>query len=92
MKFALNHPWKFYDWFRAYRVGLQQMFVVLSLEFVNLSFMFTNTEISDIIKDFLALLIISEFDDYFFLTVSHTPFGTLIKEGELQTKSGVLTI
>ena len=68
------------------------MFVVLSLEVVNISFMLTNATISDIIKDFIALLIISEFDDYFFLTVSHTPVGTLIKDGELVTPSGTLSL
>ena len=70
MKYALNHPWKFTSWSRAYRVGLLQMSVVLSLEVVNLSFMLTNITISEIIMSFLALLIISEFDDYLFLTVN----------------------
>ena len=68
------------------------MFVVLSLEAVNISFMLTNATISDIIKDFIALLIISDFDDYFFMTVSHTPFGTLVKDGELVTPSGKLIL
>ena len=68
------------------------MFVVLSLESVNISFMLTNATISDIIKDFIALLIISDFDDYFFMTVSHTPFGKLIKDGELVTPSGNLSL
>ena len=85
MKYALNHPWKFYSWFQAYKVGLQQMFLVLSLEAVNISFMLTNAAVSDIIKDFTALLIISDFDDYFFMTVQHTPMGKLVSDGELET-------
>ena len=68
------------------------MSVVLSLEAVNISFMLTNATISDIIKDFIALLIISDFDDYFFMTVSHTPAGTLVKYGELVTPSGRLSL
>ena len=68
------------------------MFVVLSLEAVNISFMLTNAAISDIVKDFIALLIISDFDDYFFMTVSHTPVGTLIKDGELVTSWGNLSL
>ena len=68
------------------------MAVVLSLEAVNISFMLTNATISDIIKDFIALLIISDFDDYFFLTVSHTPAGRLVKDGELETSSGTLSL
>ena len=88
MKYAMNHPWKFHNWRRAYRVGFTQMFIVLSLEFVNLSFLLTNYTISDIIKDFLALLIISEFDDYFFLTVDKTMLGKMIKDGEMEAKEG----
>ena len=68
------------------------MFVVLSLEVVNISFMLTNATVSDIIKDFIALLIISDFDDYFFMTVSHTPSGTLVKYGELVTSEGNLSL
>ena len=66
------------------------MLVVLSLEIVNLSFMLTNGTISDIIKDFLALLIISDFDNYFFMTVESTPVGRLIKDGEIETSNGTL--
>ena len=68
------------------------MIVVLSLEAVNICFMLTNATISDIIKDFIALLIISDFDDYFFMTVSHTPTGSLVKDGELVTSSGNLSL
>ena len=66
------------------------MLVVLTLEFINLSFMLTNGAISDIIKDFLALLIISDFDNYFFMTVDSTPTGRLIKDGEIETSNGTL--
>ena len=88
MKYAMNHAWKFHNWQMAYRIGLMQMLIVLSLEFINLSFLLTNYTISDIIKDFLALLIISEFDDYFFLTVDKTMLGKMIKDGEMEAKEG----
>ena len=68
------------------------MLVVLTLEIVNISFMLTNGTISDIIKDFLALLIISDFDDYFFMTVESTPVGRLLKEGEIETSNGILSL
>ena len=68
------------------------MLVVLSLEAVNICFMLTNATIADVVKDFIALLIISDFDDYFFMTVSHTPIGKLITDGELETPSGILSL
>ena len=46
-----------------------QTFVVLSVELVNLVVLNTNPTIMDILMNFLALVIISDFDDYFFLTV-----------------------
>lgn len=52
--------------------------------------MLTNETIADIIKDFLALVIISDFDDYFFAAVSNTPMGRLIKDGEIETSNGTL--
>ena len=78
MKYAMNHPWKFKSWSQAFRVGLLQMTVVLGLEIVKITFMLTNQTISDIIKDFLALVIISDFDDYFYATVTFSPNAKLI--------------
>ena len=81
MKYALNHQWKFVNWSRAFRVGFFQLSVVLTLEIVNLIFMLTNATIAEIIMNFIALLIIADFDDYFFMTVTKTSIGILIKEG-----------
>ena len=65
-----------------------QMTVVLCLEIVNITFMLTNHTISDIIKDFLALVIISDFDDYFYSTVTFTPIAKLITDGEIEVRAG----
>lgn len=59
---------------------------------VNLSFMLTNSTISDIVKDFLALVIISDFDDYFFLTVRKTLIGKLISDGECDFGGSTLSL
>ena len=57
------------------------MLVTLCLESINIIFMLTNESISDIVKDFTALLIVSDFDDYFYLTVRASIFGKLISDG-----------
>ena len=69
MKYSVNHPWKFESYIEAFWVGFMQTFVVLSVELVNLVVLNTNPTIMDILMNFLALVIISDFDDYFFLTV-----------------------
>ena len=92
MKYALNHPWKFVNWSRAFRVGFFQLSAVLTLEIVNLTFMLTNATIVDIIMNFIALLIIADFDDYFFMTVAKTSIGVLIKEGQVEAGDGVMSL
>jgi len=77
-KYAINHPWKFESWIRAFRVGFMQMFITLAVETTNLGILLTNSTIIDTIKDFIALVIISDFDDYFFLTVKNDSLGNLI--------------
>ena len=78
MKYANNHPWKFRDWKAAFGVGFMQFFAVVTVEVVNLMTLQTNNTIMDTIMNFLALVIISEFDDYFFMTVANEPFHKLI--------------
>ena len=76
MSYALNHPWKFGDkWGRAFRVGVIQNFIVLSLEIINMAMLISNNEVSDLIADFLALIIISEFDDFMFMIYTKTHIG-----------------
>ena len=90
MKFAINHPWKFDNYIGAFYVGFCQAMVVISNEIVNLAVLNTNNTIMDILMNFLALVIISDFDDYFFVTVSADPMAMLIKDGELEidTRTG----
>ena len=81
MKYALNHPWKFTRWSDAFFVGFNQMIVIVSIELVNMFFMLSNYTSTDIVMNFLALVIIAEFDDFFFETVNITPMGKLIRDG-----------
>jgi len=51
------------------------MFVVISVEVVNMAILITNNTIIDILMNFLALVIITDFDDYFFWTVADEEVG-----------------
>ena len=82
-KYALNHTWKFTDWGFAFAVGLMQMLVTLSVELVNVVILNTNHSIMDIIMNFLALVIIAEFDDYLVVTIEkHLPLRKLMNDKE----------
>jgi len=66
MKYALNHTWKFANEGLAFRAGLFQILVVMWLELANLFVLISATDIADVIKDFIAFMIISDFDDILF--------------------------
>ena len=86
MKYSANHPWKFDSYHEAYFVGFAQAMIVLSVEMVNLAVLNTNNTIMDILMNFLALVIISDFDDYFFITVKNDKMAQLVSNGELEIK------
>ena len=60
------------------------MLVVIAVELVNLAILTTNHTIMDIIMNFLALVIIADFDDFFFQSVELEVMGSMIQEGELE--------
>ena len=70
MKYAVNHRWKFVDYKIAFLSGFLQALTVVVVESVNFMAILTNFEIIEIVMDFLALIVIAEFDDFFFDTVS----------------------
>lgn len=83
MKYANNHPWRFVDWKTAFLIGFSQFAMVITVEFVNLVILITNQTIMDTIMNFLALVIIADFDDYFFMTVDKMILAKLISDGEM---------
>ena len=92
MKYSLNHPWKFSSWTSAFSVGWMQLIIVFSVEFVNLAILNTNNTIMDILMNFLALVIISDFDDYFFMTTSNEPISKIISGGTYTCHDGTKLI
>ena len=87
MKYAMNHPWKFRSWGQAYWVGLFQTTVLNTCEFVNLVLLTTNHSMLDIIMNFLAIVVITEFDDAFFFIVQQEDLAGLLKDGECEFES-----
>ncbi len=82
MKYSINHPWKFTSWWGAFNVGLWQFCILVLVEFVSLMVLLLQDSVLDVLMNFLALTIITEFDDYLFQTLYKDPISDLIKEGE----------
>ena len=70
MKYAVNHEWKFQDYKVAFLCGFLQAFNTITVELVNFVALLTNFTIIDVIMNFLALVVIAEFDEYFYDAVS----------------------
>ena len=66
MKYAMNHSWKFRKWFTAWAIGFAQFSIMIIVEIVCIATLITNATIMDIIMNFLALVVVSEFDDMLF--------------------------
>ena len=87
-KYAMNHPWKFENWKKGYFVGFCQMFILLAVEFVNLVVLLSNETIMDTLMNFLALVIIADFDDYMFQTIKTLPLSKLLSDGSFTYGKG----
>ena len=66
MKYALNHPWKFDKARMAFIAGFLQVAVVFVIEIVNCVLMLASNTHEDIILNLIVLVIISQFDDFFY--------------------------
>ena len=59
MKFALNHKWKFSRWRYAYMAGLCQASITFLVTIISYFVLIFSDNVLDIVKDFLALEVIS---------------------------------
>ena len=69
MKYSTNHHWKFSNYLWAFFIGFAQLSMVIFVEIVNILILCSNYEVMSIIMDFLALVIISDFDNFFVATL-----------------------
>ena len=84
MKYSANHPWKFLSWKQAFLAGLLQTVTVIVVEIVNLVAILQNHEIVDLVMDFMALVIISHFGNYFYSAVNETEFKDIITQRDFE--------
>lgn len=66
MKYTLNHSWRFDNWHLAFLCGFLQTIVIVCVEVVNFIAIMSSQEITSVVMNFLALVVISEFDDFFY--------------------------
>ena len=84
MKYASNHHWKFKQWWTAYFVGFMQFSILIACEYVNLIILTSNHSMLDILMNFMAIIVITEFDDHFFLIIQSEPLSKIVTDGEYE--------
>jgi len=65
MKYSLNHYWKFRYVSLAFSAGFLQVTSCLFIAFINYAVILQSNSVQDLAKDFVALMIIAQFDDMF---------------------------
>ena len=71
MKYALNHKWKFSSWHLAFFAGFCQFVITFSVTLINYFVIIFQNQILDIVKDFLAIKVISELDNETLFYIEH---------------------
>ncbi len=88
MKYTLNHTWRFENWHLAFLCGLLQTIVIGLVEIVNFIAIMSSGTVVNVVMNFLALVVISEFDDFFYqalgeddckIYLSDPAFGEVVK-------------
>lgn len=64
MKYALNHPKNFISSKKAFMMGFLQSFLTASVETINVLIILQSVTTQDIVFNFIAVAIISDFDDF----------------------------
>ena len=73
MKLANNHEYRFENYRIAWLAGCMQMLMIFMVEMVNFLAILTSTNILEVVMNFMALAIIAEFDDFFYLALGNDP-------------------
>ena len=66
MKFVLNHPYRFDSPFIAFLAGFLQATSIAGIEVVNFFVILTSSTFLEVVMNFMALAIISDFDNAFY--------------------------
>lgn len=82
MKFALNHPYRFTDYRVVWLSGFLQSSAIFIVEIVNFISILSSYSISGIVADFMALAVISEFDDAFYSALGVDQNKTIIENSD----------
>jgi hypothetical protein len=71
MKFALNHNYRFESYKIAFLAGFLQTTSMFVVELVNFVVIMSSTTYIEVVMNFMALYIVSEFDEAFYAAIGN---------------------
>ena len=80
MKYALNHPYRFSSFWLAFLAGSLQVISNVGIELGNLMVICCESDVLGIITNFVALVIVAEFDNFVFLSMKVESFRVLVEK------------
>ena len=80
MKFAVNHWWKFNNYRVAFYAGLLQTTTIMYVEIVNITVILIQHSIIEIVMNFMAIVVISQFGNFFYLAFTEREWKEVITE------------
>jgi len=80
MKYAVNHPYKFESVFFAWLAGFLQCSSCLLIELANIGVICGTRDTISIVSNFIALVIIAEFDNYVFASMKNESFKLMCEK------------
>ena len=92
MKFASNHTWKFRNWYLAFSIGFVQLSLAIVAEYMAIHIILSVDTYIDAVKDFVALMVVNDFDNYFFSYLNKEDIYKLITQESLQVGSMTLSL
>ena len=87
MKFACNHPWKFDEYKFAFFAGFFQTISIMAVELVNLLVILLETSIIEIVMNHMAIVVISQFGNFFYMASTEREWKKLINEEYLMIQT-----
>ena len=78
MKYAVNHRNAFLNYKKAFAMGFFQSIMTLLVESVSMLVILQSMTTKDVVFNFIAVAIISNFDDYVFNSLNNEPLKELV--------------
>ena len=81
MKYSINHSWKFQSYTLAFMTGFLQLSISCVIELANIYvMMFESTSQFDIIGNFVVMLVVADFDTFFYAARSTDVITSLLQD------------